>query len=464
MTAEATQGTVLSGLCASDNEQAETNQRFSAALSSVRDEFFTGRLAAIWKILVRYFSLSSGVPSPTDFEAILDTAHNLSLADRDEYLVAYKALAGTYVSSARFKLATVRLIEEWRDEHYQKIISDASQIHLNQLSVGDKLLTGIDDSIDYVKGGLSTIENLTAEHNEGDINIEGEDASRDYDQAKGGTSKGVLSGFIELDELTHGAQPGELWLIAGFTGEGKSKIVYNMAYAAAYLQGKNVLFGTAEATRGQVRRNIIVRHTHHPKFDRPGGLRYTDVKWGTLSDTDEQYFRTVLKDMRTGPYGRCYVFQIPHRASIDYVADVLARQQRLYTADIVIVDYLGLMASAHRRPSRREELDDLLISSKRLAVDRNVPLISPWQLSREAWKEAQKSHSYTKASLSDTSQAEKSTDLIMAILRSDENPSELMCQVLKYRDGEEASQFILSTDFATSHVTSKTEAYDILEG
>lgn len=463
MTTEDTQKTVLSGLCANDNEQAETNQRFSAALSTVRDEFFSGRLAAIWKILVRYFGLSSGVPSPTDFEAILNTAHNLPPSDRDEYLIAFKDIAGTYISAARFKLATVRLIEEWRDEHYQKVISDASQIHLNQLSIGDKLLTGIDDSINYVREGLSTIENLTEDHDEGDINIEGEDVVRDYEQAKGGTSKGVLSGFIELDAQTHGAQPGELWLIAGYTGEGKSKIAYNMAYSAAYIQRKNVLFGTAEATREQVRRNLVVRHTHHPKFDRPGGLRYSDVKWGTLSEADEQFLRMSLKDMRTGQYGRCYVFKIPHRASINYVADVLARQQRLYPADVIIVDYLGLMASDHRRPSRREELDDLLISSKRLAVDKNIPLISPWQLSRDAWKEAQKSHAYTKASLSDTSQAEKSTDLIMAILRSDENPSELMCQVLKYRDGEELNQFILSTDFATSHVTSKTESYDILE-
>jgi hypothetical protein len=100
---------------------------------------------------------------------------------------------------------------------------------------------------------------------------------------------------------------------------------------------------------------------------------------------------------------------------------------------------------------------------KRLAVEYGIPILSPWQVSREAWRDAQKSSKYTKAALADTSQAERASDIIISLLKSDEDPNVLKCQVLKNRNGAADMEFDLYTDFPTSLVSSQRAHHDLLE-
>lgn len=248
------------------------------------------------------------------------------------------------------------------------------------------------------------------------------------------------------------------------TSEGKSKVAYNIAHHACYMQGKNVVFAANEATRDQVRLNLVSRHSHHPRFGLERGLRYSDIRFGSLSKDDEEVLKLVLQDMRHGTdHGRMYVVQLPYRATLDNIADVIARQSKVYPIDLVIIDYLGLFSSS-RRASRREELEDVLSTSKRLAVDKNLPIISPWQMSREAWREAVRVGYYTRAALADTSRAEKDSDLIVSLLKPEDAPNTLKCQILKNRNGEAGIDFTLHTDFSTCYVTSMMQQYQNLLG
>jgi len=454
---------ILASIISQYDDEKLTADRMNYVLSRIQDEFMAGEYFLIWQVLDKSFIKTGSIPSPSAFEELLEGSHKMELSEKADYAHKYTLLSEQEIGITAFRIAVMRLKERWRDDQLSEVLGTAQRVHVQGAIVDKEKLSGFEDSISYLHRKLPHIERLSSEEElaEGYINDETSSFLRDYLDAKGGRTMGILTGFDELDRLTHGIQEGELWLVAGFTSEGKSKVCYNIGYTAAFLQGKNVLYGTNEATRRQVRANIYCRHSHHPKFGLVGGLRYNDLKWGILSKEHEEVLKHIVVDLSSKDYGRMFTFQIPARVTPDYLREVIYNQKRQHQIDLVIIDYLELMGSSGKRSSRREELDDVLVSTKRLTVELNIPIVSPWQISRAAWLDAQKTGLYTKAALSDTSQAEKTPDLVFSILAVDDAPTQLKCQVLKYRDGE-LMQFILDKDFATSYVGSGTNQQDML--
>ena len=92
---------------------------------------------------------------------------------------------------------------------------------------------------------------------------------------------------------------------------------------------------------------------------------------------------------------------------------------------------------------KEQELNDIITDAKQMAVTHRhqdgsygILLLAPYQVSRSNWQEAVKSGYYTKACMSETSEAEKTADLIWSHLQIPDT-FDLSCQVLKYRDGSD---------------------------
>ena len=452
---------VLTSLISVHSDENLLADRMTQARAKIADEFMSGDLFPIWRILTRYYPRVNAIPDPTSFNEMLESASKLSLSDKVSLSAKYGEMAESEVSPAQFQIALIRLVERWRDEQYSQTLNNALQIHRSSYQDGDISLSGFDDSQVFLRNNIASLEKLSnlEDSFEGDINIEPQEVMKEYLAVKDGMTPGALTGFVELDHLTKGIQPGELALVIGFTSEGKSKVAYNIAYNVCYNQGLNVLFGTNEATRSQVRLNMLVRHSHASQFNHRRGLKYSDVVHGDLSPEDEETFKKVLYDVRHNKdHGKMYAFQLPSKASVAYLDEILYRQSKLYPVGLLVVDYLELMGS-----TKREDLNDMLVAVKRLAVEHKVPILSPWQVSREAWREAQKSGQYTKAATADTSQTERASDLMISILKPDDAPNTLKCQILKNRSGESGLQFTLHTDFSTGIVASQTAHNDLLE-
>jgi hypothetical protein len=79
-------------------------------------------------------------------------------------------------------------------------------------------------------------------------------------------------------------------------------------------------------------------------------------------------------------------------------------------------------------------------------------VVSPWQMGREPYKAALLSNGYTLASLSDTSEAEKTPDLIVSLLRPNPTAQEAVVQILKARDGPIMSSSLVHLDYRCSYI------------
>jgi len=451
------QSKILLGIISNWNEDEVLSERLTYAMTHVLDEYMQGKYWFLWRIVSGYYPKTGGIPSPESIEEILQNSHILTLSQKIELRDEYTEFSKGSISLVEYRLAVVRLEERWRDEQYSEILSKTTRIHLGSITENDKVYSGFDDSQVYLREKLHDLELKT--HNlsvalEGDINQEAKQVLIDYQHATEDQNIGALTGFQNIDEATNGIQPGELWLTIGFTSEGKSKLSYNFAYNSCYIQGKNVVLGTNEATKTQVHLNMVIRHSHHPKFGRDFPLKYSDVKYGKLDVEGLQFLYEVLDDMKNcSDYGSMFIFQMPARVTPDYIGEVARRRLRANPIGLFVVDYLGLMTS-RRRESRREELNDVLVHAKRIALEHNIPFLSPWQTSRQAYEKALTDGGYTKYSLAETSMAERTSDVVISVLNRRQQPNRLSCQILKNRDGELIPPFDLRTDFPTALITS----------
>ena len=278
---------------------------------------------------------------------------------------------------------------------------------------------------------------------DGDITTEAEDILREYEEAKltGGVVNGIKTGIRKIDKYVT-MVPGDVTVIGGATGEGKSWFAVQVAHNAAMVQNKNVVVVTAETVRNQYRRRLLVRHSNDPKFAAP--LQMGKVKKGQLSAEEEEIFHDVIKDFTSGEHGSIDVMQVSTGTTLQDIRFRLERKQLTKPVDIVIIDYLTLLASKRRRGSAREEFVEIFKDAKQLAVTFNrgkgLCVVALAQVSLQARNAAkwEPGKFYTLSALADTSEASKSADNVIFLFR-DENmiaSHEIGLSIAKCRDGE----------------------------
>lgn len=428
-----------------------------------QDHFREEVVRNFYVMLERYYNVANDVMPQWVLSDLL-VRNGVDVARTLLYEELYADLASQQISDHEFRYS----IDALKDSRAEQLTGEAITLAFEVLQRGAEVdrreLRGHHDARELLYSELSRIDKLgdAEQAPEGDIRLERESMLADYARRKEGTAvSGIYSGIPVIDNVTSGFQPGEMVLLCGYTGEGKSVCATQVAWHAATQQGKNVFFATSETVRDQVRRRLIARHSRSEAFGSPEGLNSAAIKSGNLSPDEEDSYQATIADLASNPsYGKLYVAQIPRGGTLGFLEARLNRQQSLWNIDLVVIDYLALMRPDRKRQVRREEAEDLLKDAKVLAVTfdggRGIPLISPWAMSQNSYRDALKTGAYTLANLADTSEAEKSSDVIISMLRLPELQNEVKIQFLKNRDGETPLPFSLRTDYRCSYLAEKS--------
>lgn len=337
---------------------------------------------------------------------------------------------------------------------------------------------GHEDARAHVVAAFADIEREAAagEAPEGDIRRETGKMHAVYAKASelrtAGRSAGIATGLPRLDQaLSGGYAPGELALIMGFASAGKSQWCAHQAWHASVMQGRDVLLFATETTRANMQVRILGRHSRLPKFGLQRGLNTRDIRAGTLSPGDYSAFKAVLDDFGKGDYGKCYIVQVPRGATIGSLEARAAAVSRQFAPELVIIDYLALIRPDRARKDRREELSPVLMDAKQFAVTfrdgQGVPVLSPWQVSREGRKEARTRGGYSLSDLSETAEAANTPDIILSLMDPENDDTRgrkvpLTLEVLKNRENERFVKLELTADFASSYFTVREQGSDSL--
>jgi replicative DNA helicase len=448
------------------------------ALQLLTPEHFPDHtLRKMFELLERYSEVTGTVLTRTALSDLLRgfraDAGKIAL-----YEETYDALAAAGHDEADFRWS----LEQLRELAAERVTADALTRGMEILTRGvdgenGETLRGHTDARNHVLANFAEIDRDLSMQDapEGDMGVEGDDILAEYaarEQAHlNGTSVGVRFGIPALDAKTNGVGNGDLVLLAAYTNEGKTHLAVQLAWNAAVMQGKNVVFLTTETVRATVRRRLIARHSTLEQFGLEQGLNSFDIKNGTLSAREKDALVAVVRDSDRNPaYGKRYIAQVPNHATIAHIESKLVRLHRLFPIDLVIVDSLYLLRPEKRRNTDREELTGILKAAKQLSTTfadgRGVPLVSPWQLSRTARDNAERTGMYNTQALSETAEASNSPDLIASLLAPMDNENRhatVKMQLMKARDGERANTIEVDVDYATSRFTPKGQSGDQMD-
>jgi replicative DNA helicase len=219
----------------------------------------------------------------------------------------------------------------------------------------------------------------------------------------GKTGDAIASGLSALDKRTGGGfKPGELVIIAGRPGAGKSALAASIALAAAKA-GHAVGLISLEMSRAEIMKRLLCQEAQVPLDAlRPGGLQ--DGDWTRILDATE--------DLRALPI---VIDDSPALSAWQARARArrIARERGL---DVLVVDYLQLLSGERKRGDNRErEIADISRSLKLIARELKIPVLALSQLNRAP--EAREEGRIRLADLRESGAIEQDADVVLSLYR-----------------------------------------------
>ncbi len=241
-----------------------------------------------------------------------------------------------------------------------------------------------------------------------------------------GTITGVPTGFWELNNRTGGLHGGELIIIAGRPGMGKSSFAVNIAESAAIHDNVPVAIFNLEMSKTMIVNRILCSQAL---------VDSQKVRLGDFDSEDWQQIGAVVDKVAMAP------IYIDDTASIT-VSEIRAKCRRLKQTKnlgMVIIDYLQLMQGKGRSDNRQQEISDISRSLKVLAKELDVPIIALSQLSRTSETRSDKRPMLS--DLRESGAIEQDADIVMFIYRDEyynkdtEDKNIAECILAKHRSG-----------------------------
>ena len=182
---------------------------------------------------------------------------------------------------------------------------------------------------------------------------------------------GIPTGFIDLDGMTSGFQPGDLVIVAGRPSMGKTAFSMNVVEHVALHAKKAVAVFSMEMGSAQLATRMI---------GSVGKLNHHVLRTGKLGDEDWDKLNYAMGQLHEAPI---FIDETPGLTA----RDVRTRARRLHRQvdgglGMIVIDYLQLMSGSGKESNRATEISDISRAMKGLAKELKVPVIALSQLSR----------------------------------------------------------------------------------
>lgn len=224
-----------------------------------------------------------------------------------------------------------------------------------------------------------------------------------------------------LDDRIGGFRIGTLNMYCGFANVGKSLLLCNDA-SNHILKGRDVVYISLEMSEDEVMQRV--------------GGNVLDIDIYNYSRNDKKpVIQKFFNDLYTyQPPGELFVKQFPSStATIDTIKSYLLKLSNVYgkMPKILIIDYLGLMATKSQFNSDYSKLKDIATQLRSLAVEFGLVIISAAQLTRSA----NNTSDFDMEHLSDSIELARVADNLIGIIQTSEmyQDNQYHLKILKVR-------------------------------
>lgn len=412
------------------------------AMAKIEAKFFDKDYRPLWNTFTVYNKRTTGMVDVQTMRSFLRAHKNVS----EERIFTLEKLleegcreASGGVDEGGFNWYLGRLKEVYKQIKFAEIQDESYKV----LDEG-----GFDKARDYLLTALSGLEGGILETTpEGFIIDEvGSFIQEVSGQKHVRRTSAVDFGLPSLDAEILGLRRGDMTLILGWVGVGKTSLLVNSAVDMCFNQGKNVVFVTTETMRAQVKERIFSRITKLPDFGVPVSVR--DMRSGELSDEQKESLLHIKPYIESKPHGIIMVTQAPVSATMSWLTGKLLQYESMFKVDVLLLDDIRNMVPSPRRQQGHEEIAQLLRDFKRLArthANEGIPVVSPYHINREMYKRARDENKRCDLSgLASSAEAERQTDIVLFLFQSEQN---LEIEILKMRAGRTGARIRVGTEF-----------------
>ncbi len=245
---------------------------------------------------------------------------------------------------------------------------------------------------------------------------------------------GLSTGFAALDERTNGLNGGDLIILAGRPGSGKTTLAMNIAQHVGITLARPVLVFSMEMPRIQLIDRLISSF---------GGIPLALLRSGKVFGHWE-FDSKILPTAQVVKKSNIYIDE-RGGLSVQQMRTTARRLHKKAPLSLIVIDYLQLARA--KAENRVNEITAISQALKALAKELNIPVIALSQLSRKCEEQRRRPIS---SDLRDSGSIEQDADSIFLIYRDevyDENTklkglAEIHCT--KLRNGEPGVDFLES--------------------
>jgi len=220
-------------------------------------------------------------------------------------------------------------------------------------------------------------------------------------------SRGVRSGFPDLDNLLAGFQKSDLIILAARPSMGKTSLALDIARQTAIHHGTTVGIFSLEMSSQQLVDRMIAAEARVNAWDwRVGRIKEGSDDFGRIRDAYDRLAAAPI-----------FIDDQPGNGILKMRA-VARRLKRENGLGLLVVDYLQLMipATARANDSMVQQVTEISRSLKNLARELDVPVLALSQLSRAVEQRGGKPRL---SDLRDSGSIEQDADVVMFIHRDD---------------------------------------------
>lgn len=262
------------------------------------------------------------------------------------------------------------------------------------------------------------------------------------------------TGFAGIDDTIGGIHNVDLITLIGFTNQGKSPLMRQIAYNML-MQGLNVVFLSIEMDFSSIQTAFYSLHANNYKvfgFNNPK-ITTSKLRQSNMTEEEEDFlFNVAAEDFHNNDsYGTLYILQPTSTYCYDEMfMDLYRVHQTIMPVDMAFIDYAVplLQPSKNGTSFSKEEHNEAHRRMRKFGLTfdngRGLPLCNAAQVNRNGFLEAiapkNKENLYNIAAIGDFNAIEKDSTHIVSILQTDEMVSEGVVQ-LQHLKARESSLF-----------------------
>jgi len=365
----------------------------------VADDFYLESHATTWRAM-RALAVRHEPIDLITVPAELERAGKLELVGGHEFILSLTETLATWSNAEAYAITIARLSSRRRIG--AALLESFGRAY--DLEIGhDAFLDGASVAIAKAFGSATTGRELR--HISGAV--QEVIAKVDLVARSGGTAgvTGLRSGLEDLDLLTTGMHPGEVIVVAGRPGMGKSGFATNLLLAggeqARESGGCVVMFGL-EMPRADLALRLLAADAN---------LNVKSIRSARLSKDGMSDLTRSCAKVADLPIFECDEAGL----TIGTIRSLALRQHAKTPVRLVIIDYLQLMEAMERGVSRENAIADASRGLKRLAKELGCPVVALAQLNRECEKRPDKRP--VKSDLRESGSIEQDADTILLLYR-----------------------------------------------